>query len=74
MSINKFTSEAGTHALSGEWSFQGFGPDKAPSICIFPNGTVLPAITHNNGQIFFVSSSGVLAVTKGGVWKLEVGT
>lgn len=70
----KFTSDVGTHATSGEWSFENFGPDAGSNILILPNGATLPAVTHNDGQVFFVSGSGIFAITKNGVWKLEVGT
>ncbi len=70
----KFISNSTTHTASGEWDFENHGPDASNNVCILPNGSILPIVTLNDGQIFFVPASGILAMTQGGIWKVVTGS
>ena len=70
---NRFVSTNNTHSQSGEWDFEDHGPDAGPSVLVVPNGALLPAITFSAGELFFVSGSGVMAISKDGVWQVASG-
>jgi len=66
----KFFTTSGDYAnLTGEWCFEDHGPTSGPNTLVLPNGTELPSIVNDDGQIFYVRGSGTLVITSGGVWK-----
>ncbi len=66
---NRFLSSAGTHSPSGEWMYENHGPDAGNNVCVIPIGTGAPAVTFNDGELFFVAPSSMLLMSHGGVWK-----
>jgi len=65
--MSKLITITETHQMSGEYSFEDYMSAQENTL-ILPVGTGLPAITSTNGQIIFIYTSGILAVTDGGVW------
>ena len=63
-------SDTTTHAISGEWGIEDFGPNIGiPPTFVLPTVLLLPVITHNDGQIVYIVTSGMIGVTEGGIWK-----
>lgn len=69
----RLLSQDGTHTITGELGLENHGPDASPSILILPSVTTLPAIAANNGQVVFVYTSGILAITQNGIWRVRQG-
>jgi hypothetical protein len=65
----KFIDTDNNFEMDGEFDFDNHGPDASENTLILPAVTALPAIVYNDGQICYVSTSGILAMTVGGVWK-----
>lgn len=71
----KFVSNSNSHAMSGEWDFENHTPGHDVSKVIIPNGATLPTILeYQTGQLFFVTGSGILAMSVSGVWYTATGT
>ena len=70
----RFIDTQNNFEFNGEFDCENHGPDAGENILIIPAGATLPAITFNDGEMYFVIPSGILGVTVGGAWRTIVGS
>ena len=68
----RFLSTSGNFNASGEYDFTPHGGNAAVSRLIIPTSDTLPAVTYADGQMHYVPTSGILAISQGGVWRIKV--
>jgi hypothetical protein len=73
MTVHKYIDDESNTSISmsGEFGCHNWRihRDKQTAL-IFPTGTTLPAPTHADGQLLYIPTSGALAITRDGEWKI----